>query len=205
MRAPGEGLLQSLYGLELLPALQHTAFELEVLKAVLVIGGLGQSHDGVGGESLLMAQPVPSAVCVRLGVVGQVGFFPVAHIEQIAQEPHPIPLDAVAQQGCHGHLQILAQQIQQGGLHGGDHVDSGAQIKGLLAPHVVLDVGGEPLVDPAQGHLVVGHTGALHQVLHILQGFGNLLAAGHLADTGVAPVVGEHHHIAGEVGGVGAR
>ena len=151
-----------------------------------------------------MAQAVPGAVGVGLGVVGQVGLLPVAHVEQIAQEAHPVPLDAVAQQGGHGHLQILAQQVQQGGLHGGDHVDAGAQVEGLLSPHVVLDVGGEPLVDPAQGHLVVGHAGALHQVLHILQRLGDLLAAGHLADAGVAPVVGEHHHVAGEIGGVGA-
>ena len=151
-----------------------------------------------------MAQAVPGAVGVGLGVVGQVGLLPVAHVEQIAQEAHPVPLDAVAQQGGHGHLQILAQQVQQGGLHGGDHVDAGAQVEGLLAPDVVLDVGGEPLVDLPQGHLVLGHAGALHQVLHVLQRLGDLLAAGDLADAGVAPVVGEHHHVAGEIGGVGA-
>ena len=200
----GEGLLQSLDGLQLLPALQHAALELEVLKAVLFIGGPGQRHNGVGGQRLLVAQAVPGAVGVGLGVVGQIGLFAVAHVEQIAQKANPVPLDAVAQQGGHGHLQILAQQVQQGSLHRGDHVHAGAQVKGLLAPHVVLNIGREPLVEPPQGHLVVGHAGALHQVLHVLQGAGDFLAAGDLSNAGIAPVVSEHHNVAGEVGGVGA-
>ena len=200
----GEGLLQSLDGLQLLPALQHAALELEVFKAVLFIGGPGQRHNGVGGQRLLVAQAVPGAVGVGLGVVGQIGLFAVAHVEQIAQKANPVPLDAVAQQGGHGHLQILAQQVQQGSLHRGDHVHAGAQVKGLLAPHVVLNIGREPLVEPPQGHLVVGHAGALHQVLHVLQGAGDFLAAGDLANAGIAPVVSEHHNVAGEIGGVGA-
>ena len=48
-------------------------FELEVLKAVLLIGGPGQRHNGVGGQRLLVAQAVPGAVGVGLGVVGQIG------------------------------------------------------------------------------------------------------------------------------------
>ena len=83
-------------------------------------------------------------------------------------------------------------------------MDAGAQVEGLKAPDVVLDVLVQPGADPVQGLLVVGDAGAHHQVLHVLQGLGDLLPAGHLAHALHAVGVGEDDDVAGEVGGVGA-
>ena len=196
----GEGLLDGLHRLQLLLGLQHAALELEVLKAVFLVGGLGQSNNGLGGHGLLMAQAVPLAVGIRLGSVGQVGLLAVAHIEQVAQETHPLPLDAIAHQRGGGHIQILAQQVQQRGLNGGDHMHAGAQIEGLLAAHVVLDVGIQPGAHLVQGSLVIADGGTHHQVLHILQRGGDLLAAGHLAHALGAGGIGEDDDVAGEIG-----
>ncbi|MFR1050490.1 MAG: hypothetical protein ACLSE7_02045 [Lachnospirales bacterium] len=164
----------------------------------------GQGHHGIGGQCLLMAQPVPVAAAVRLGAIGKIGLVPVAHIEKATQETHPPALDPVPQQGGGRHLEILARQIQQRRFDGGVHVDAGTEVKGLLPPHIVLDVGGKPVSDLLEGIFVGAKAGVLHKVLRILQRLGNLLSAGDLSQAGAAVGVGEDHCVAGKVGGVGA-
>ena len=51
-----EGFLDGLHCLDLFFGRQHAALELEVLKAVLLVGGLGQCTMASGGQGLLMAQ-----------------------------------------------------------------------------------------------------------------------------------------------------
>lgn len=151
-----------------------------------------------------MAQPVPVAAAVRLGAIGKIGLVPLTHIEKATQETHLAALDPVPQQGGGRHLEILAQQIQQRRFVGGDYVDTGTEVKGLLPPHIVLDVGGKPVSDLLEGIFVGAKAGVLHKVLHILQRLGDLLSPGDLSQAGAAVGVGEDHRIAGKVGGVGA-
>lgn len=113
----------------------------------------GQGHHGIGGQCLLVAQPVPVAAAVRLGAIGKIGLVPLTHIEKATQETHLAALDPVPQQGGGRHLEILAQQIQQRRFVGGDYVDTGTEVKGLLPPHIVLDVGGKPVSDLLEGIL----------------------------------------------------
>ena len=199
----GEGLLDGGHGFGLVEGGEHAALELEVLKAVLVVGGSGQSHDGLRGQSLLVAETIPVTVGVGLFLILQIGLFPVAYVEEIAEEAHPMALDTVAHERGGGHVQILAQQVQQGGLHGGYHVDAGAQVIGLQAPDVVLDVVAQPLADGVERLLVIGDPGAQHQRLHRAQGVGDLLPAGDLSHALGAGGVGEDDHVAGEIGRVG--
>ena len=200
----GEGLLDGGDCLDLLLGSQHAALELEVLKAVLFVGGLGQRHDGLRGQRLLVAHTVPVAVGIRLRLVLQIGLVAVAHIEQVGEEPHPLPLDAVPHQGGGRNVQQLAHQVQQRGLDGGDHMHAGAQVKGLQTALVVLDVGAQPGADFIQRGLVVHHAGTQHQMLHILEGFGDFLAAGHLAHALGALGIRQDDDVAGEVGRVRA-
>ena len=38
----------------------------------------------------------------------EVGAVPVADVEQVGEHPHPRPLPPVAEQGAHGHAEMLA-------------------------------------------------------------------------------------------------
>ena len=136
--------------------------------------------------------------------VGQVGLSPVGHVEQVAQHLHLLALLALAQQGAHRHLQVLAQQVEQGRFDRGDSVDRGAQVEGLLAAAAGVAVGeaGAHLVEDG---LQVADGAALDQRTRILQRLADLLAAGHLAQAGVARVVGDDDDVASEKGRMRAR
>ena len=105
----------------------------------------------------------------------------------------------VAQQSGGGDVQESAHQVQQRGLNGGDHMDAGAQVEGLQAADIVLDVGAQPCTDLVQGLLVVGDPGAQHQMLHILQRLGDLLTAGHLAHAFHTIGIGQDDDVPGEI------
>ena len=195
----GERSLDGLHSLQLFLRGQDAALELEVLKAVLLVGGLCQRNDGLRGQGLLVAQTIPVAVGIRLLLILEVGLLAVAHIEQVAQETDTLALDAVAHQGSGGNFQELAHQVQQRGLNGGDHMDAGAQVEGLQAADIVLDVGAQPCTDLVQGLLVVGDPGAQHQMLHILQRLGDLLTAGHLAHAFHTIGIGQDDDVPGEI------
>ena len=76
---------------------------------------------------------------------------------------------------------------------------AGAQVEGLKAAHIVLDVGVQPLAHPVEGGLVVRDAGAQHQMLHVLQRPRDLLAAGYLAHAQIAGAVLQDDDIAGKV------
>lgn len=52
-------------------------------------------------------------------------------------------------------------------------MDAGASVKGLKAPHVILDVGVQPIPHRVQGLFVVGDACAQHQVFYVLQDIGD--------------------------------
>ena len=149
-----------------------------------------------------MAQAVPVAVRVGLAVIRQVGLVLVPHIEQIAEEPDAVTLDAISQQGSGRHPQVFAQQIEQRCLNGCHHMDTGAQIKGLLSADVVLDMGSQPIIDRLQGVFVCTNAAALHKGLDVLQGLGDLFTARDLAHAGGTGGIGQNDDIAGKVRGV---
>ena len=75
---------------------------------------------------------------------------------------------------------------------------AGAQVKGLQAAHIVLDVRVQPRAHLVERALVVRDAGAQHQILDVLERLGDLLTAGHLAHAEVARAVLEHHDVARE-------
>ncbi|MGY4596748.1 hypothetical protein ACVWXL_004494 [Bradyrhizobium sp. GM22.5] len=92
---------------------------------------------------------------------------------------------------------MLAEQIEQRGLHGRDGVDHDAEIKSLLAAAAGIAIGeggpdiGEDVVHRADGL-------ADHEITGVLQCLPDLLPARHLADAGVTGIVGEDDDVAGE-------
>ena len=195
----GECFFDGGNGLDLFLRGQHAALELEVFKSVFVHGGLGQRYDGVGCQGFLIAQPVPFAVGIFLAHIGQIGFFPVPNIEEVAEEPHPVPLNAVAHQRRGRQIQKFSKQVQQRRLDRRHHVYAGPQVKGLQAADIVLDVGVQPGPYLVQGSLIVGDGGAQNQILHIFQRFGDLLSAGDLAHAQVALAVLKNDHVSGKI------
>ena len=107
-------------------------------------------------------------------------------------------------QGRGRQIQELAEQVQQRRFDGGDHMHARPQVKGLQAPDIVLDVGIQPGPDFVQRALVIRDRSTKNQILHVFQGFGDLLSAGHFAHAQIALGIGQHHHVPGEIGSVGA-
>ena len=101
--------MQRRHGLNFVFATQDAALELEILKAVARLRGLGQPHDGLGIHRLLMAQTQPVIAGLGLGPVRQVGQVAVTHVKKVAEHRHGRALLALAQQSCHWHPKKLAQ------------------------------------------------------------------------------------------------
>ena len=184
---------------------QHAALQLEVGEPVTRVGRLGQAHDGLRCERLLVPDPQPlvaTGILVGRRAVGQIRLGAVPHEEEIAQGLHPGALLTVAQQGGHRHLEMPAQQIEQGGLDGGHGVDHDPQVERLRTPPTRVAVGER---GPQRGeHRVVAADAAPDdQRPGVLEGAADRLTAGHLADPGVAVGIGEHHQVSGEERGVG--
>ena len=68
-----EALVQRDDRLDLLLAAQHAALQLEVVEAVARVRGLGQPHDRLGRQRLLVAQAQPVVAAVGVARVRQVG------------------------------------------------------------------------------------------------------------------------------------
>ena len=195
----GKPLLEGSDGLGLLLAGQHTALELEVLEAVAGLGGFGEGDDLLRGQGLLVPQSVPVVGRVGVGQVVEVGLRAIADVEQVAEHLDRVPLLALgAEQGRDRQVEELAQQVEQGRLHRGDHVDRGAQVERLQTTPGGVAVG-EGGADLLQDLAVVGHLGAEQDGFAVAQRLGDLLPARHLADADPAVGVGQHDQVAGEV------
>ena len=108
-----------------------------------------------------------------------------------------LALLAFAQQGAHGHVQVLAQQDQHRRLHGGHGMDGGAQIEGLQPAPAAVAVS-KLLLHALQHALVRANRLADDQRARVFQRLADLFAAGHLAHAGVPGVVGEDQEVARE-------
>ncbi|MNP13963.1 hypothetical protein D3C76_1062680 [compost metagenome] len=62
---------------------QHAAFEFEIFKAVAVLRGFSKTHHRLAGERFLMAQAIPVMLTGRFSQIRQIGFLPIADVEQI--------------------------------------------------------------------------------------------------------------------------
>ena len=192
-----EALVQRTDGLDFFLATQHAAFELEIGKTIALVSGLCQAHDALGIHGLFVAQAEPVVVGTGLGAVGQVGLFAVAHVEQVTQHLHGFALHTLAQQRGHGHVEVLAQQVEKGRLHRCHGVDGDAQVEGLQPAPARIAVG--ELGAHGVEHGVVVADGAAHdQRSRVLDGLADLLAARHLAHTGVARAVAQDDQVARE-------
>ncbi len=112
-----------------------------------------------------------------------------------------IALLTFAQQRGHGHVQVLAQQVQQGRFHRRHGVHARAQIK-VCRPRPPESRSAQLLLHPLQ-HPLVGANGLADHQLRALPASGVSFAAGHPAHPGAAGAVLEHDQIAGEERRVG--
>ena len=196
-RAFGKALGDGGDGFDLLVAAQHAALQLEIGKAVMVLRRFGEPHDGVRRHRLLMAQLEPGGLAGLAFDIGQIGLAAVADKEEIAERLDarrcwPSPSSAAT-----GKRQMLAEQIEQRRFHRGHRMDHDAQIEGLLAAAAGVAVG-ERCAHRRQD-VVAGADGlADDERARVLQRLPDLLAARHLADAGMAGIVGEDHEVAGE-------
>ncbi|MNN26055.1 hypothetical protein D3C81_1395500 [compost metagenome] len=110
---------------------------------------------------------------------------------------------AFAEQRGHGHLQVLAEQVEHCRLDRRHGMDRDAQIEGLQAAATGVPVR-KRRTHLVQHGLVLADRLAHHQRTCILQRLADALPARHLAHAGIAGAVLEDHDIAGEVRAVGA-
>ncbi len=150
-----------------------------------------------------MAQPEPVVVGIGLVAICKVGATTITDVEQIPQHLDRLALLALAQQRGHGHAQVLSEQVEQGRLDGSDGVHGDAQVEGLQPAPTRITVG-KSLAHGVEHALVVPDGLADHQGAGVLEGLANLLAAGHLAQAGVAGTVAQYHDVAGEERAMGA-
>ena len=184
-------------------AAQYAAFELEVIEAVFLASRLRLAHDGLRSQRDLVAHAKPVVVCAGIACVTQVSLAAVAHVKQVAQHLHRIALLPFAEQGRHGHIQVLTQQVEQRRFNCSRCMDGGAQVKRLLAPAATVTIS-KLLLYLLQGTLVGANRLAHNQAARVFQRLPNLLAAWHLAHTRVACVVGQYQQIAREERAVSA-
>ena len=158
---------------------------------------LGEAHDRLRRHRYLMAQVEPVRLAGLAVDVGQAGLPPVADEEEITERLDAGTLLAFAEQCGDQEIEMLAEQIEQRALHRGHRMDGDAEVEGLLAAAAGVAVG-EGLAHRGQD-VVAGADGlADDQVAGIFQRLADLLTARHLADTGVAGIVGEDDEVAGE-------
>ena len=150
-----------------------------------------------------MAQAQPIVLRIRLARIGQVGLGAVADVEQVAEHLHGVALLALAEQRRHRNAQVLALQVQQRGLHRGHRMDGGAQVESLLPAAAGVTVG-ELRAHGIQDRLQVAYGLAFDQCARVFQRLPDLLAARHLAQSGVAGAVGGDDDVAREEGRVRA-
>ena len=177
--------------------LQHAALQFEIGEAVVIVGGFGQPHDSFRRHRFLMPQSEPVDLLVFARGIGEVGLVAVADVEEIAERLDAGALLAFAEQRRDGKVQMLAEQIEQRRFDRGHRVDRDAEIEGLLAAATGIAIG--EFAAHRRQDVVAGADGlADDEFAGVLQRLADLFAARHLADTGMAGIVGQDHQIAGE-------
>ncbi|MNF78565.1 hypothetical protein D3C84_607530 [compost metagenome] len=197
-----EALGQGADRLDFLAAAEHAALELEVVEAITRMGRLGLANDGLGAQRFLVAHAEPGVVGIGFVAIAQVGLLAVADKEQVTEHLHRVALLAFAEQGRHRHAEVLAEQVEQRRLQGGDRMDGDAQVEGLQAAAAGVAVG-EGLAHPVEQAVVVANGLPHQQGPGIFQGLADGFATGHLADADAPGVVLENQDIAGKEWAVG--
>jgi hypothetical protein len=95
-------------GFDFLFASEHAAFELKIFEAIVRVSRIGETHDRLRRQRLVVAQAKPIDVRVRLGAIGQVGLVAVADEKQIAEHLDRAALLPFAQQRRDRHVEKLA-------------------------------------------------------------------------------------------------
>ena len=159
-----------------------------------------------------MAQVIP--ILTGAGQIGQVGALAIAYIEEVGQHRHRVTLLTAAQQLCHRHLQVLAEQVEQRGLNRGDDVVQAQVDLVRLAQHGGLGFGGHLVSGRLRGAGGVAGDGAAQAVERAVVEADRLVddqrpaALQRLADAfatrylpmPVLPASSVQHQVAGEVG-----
>ena len=215
----GEARLDTGDGLHLLAAGHDPALELEILEAVACVSPFGQSNDRLGRHRRLVADVVPAVLRTRASEVGKVGTASVTYVEEVGQHGHAVALLATAEQFCHRYLEVLAEQVEQGGLDGGDDIVQ-AQVDFMrLLEHGGLGIGrhlvsgglrpaggasGNRAPQIVENAVVAPQRLTDHQRPAVLQCSPNPFAARHFSQPRAAGAVLENHQVAGEPGGMSA-
>ena len=155
------------------------------------------SGDSASSWRMRSHSSAASSVLVGRRPVRQIGLGAVADEEQVAERLHPVALLAVAEQRRHRHVEVLAEQIEQGGLDGGHRVHRDAQVERLRPASAGVAVA-ERAAHVVEHGAVVADAAAGDDRPRILQRAPDRLAAGHLTDAGVAVGVGDDHQVPGE-------
>ncbi len=198
-----EPFVQGRDGFDLLLRTQDTPLELEVVETIALVRSFGEAHDGLRRQRLLTTQPEPVVAGARITGVRQVCPAGVSDVEQVAQHLHRIALLTFAKQGRNGYVQVLPQQVKQGGLDRRDGMDRGAQVEGLDSPPAGITIGELPSYADEKPLMRTDRL-ADDEWAGIFERLANFLATGHLADAGAPRRVGQQQQVAGEERSVGA-
>ena len=74
---------------------------------------LCKRYNAFRGKSLLMAQTIPVALCIRLFFIWKICFFTIPNVKEITQELYPFSLDSVSHKSCCRNLKKLSEKIQK--------------------------------------------------------------------------------------------
>ena len=206
----GKTLLDSTYGLHLLRAPEHAAFELEVSHAVFFLNGFGLFHDARRGKDLLTPEAEPGIFAVMLVDILHISgrhLALIGDVEQITQHFHPVTLLAFAQKLAHGDFQILPQKIEHGALNSplaSYNIFELGDIQSLDTLSGVVGMGIDCLMDALKHFTALGDRCANHELAHGHKPVVGVVTAMDLADTGMAGRVFQNYQITREAGCVTA-
>ena len=89
---------------------------------------LCKRYNAFRGKSLLMAQTIPVALCIRLFFIWKICFFTIPNVKEITQELYPFSLDSVSHKSCCRNLKKLSEKIQKRLLRAGELIRAGVPV-----------------------------------------------------------------------------
>ncbi len=199
-----ESLFQRPNGFHFLFSFQDAALQLKIMEAVFFLSRFGKPDNGFGGKRLLMAEPIPGAARIRLGIIRQIRFLSVPDIKQIPEEAHLFPHHAIPEESGDGHFQVFPQKVKQRRFDRGQNMDAGPLVKGLVSPHIRLVFAFQPGFYLQQRVFIFPDTCADHQIFDLFQRIRNLRSPGNLPYARRAAAVRQDHDVSGKVRRVGA-
>ena len=184
-------------------AVQYSALQFEVSEAVSRGCRFCEAYDLRCRQRFFMAQPKPVRAGLRIAIVVQTGFEPIADEEKVAKHRNVFALHPFTQQRGHGEPQELAQQVEHRALNSGLDVYSGPQVEGLLTSTFCIEAR-KAFSDRPHNLVVVAHLLTYDLGGGSLKHLPDLLAARNLGDSFVTCIVFENNNISREVRGMRA-